>query len=1073
VAISPDGLWLAAAGDIGSGLIQLWKRPAADGDFSPKKPLNGHRAGVLCLAFGPGSNELLSGSRDETARRWNVQAGGELEVFRGHFGPVWGVAYSSAGSEAATAGEDATVRVWTCGSTAKPRIYRGHAGPVYAVAFAPVGGLAASGGRDRTVHVWNPATVQPFDFAAVERELAQELRGVAAQQARQTRHVPLVSLAGHGAEVRALAFAADGARLVSGAHDNTVRLWRFRLPVDDPNYVTTLRGHGGWVRGCLLSPDERLAVSGGHDEQVKLWDIDAYEEVRPLRGHDDAILWAAFSRDGRRIVTASRDRRAMLWSRDGKTPPVPLIEEGPAPGAAAPGVRLQEGHEFLATTALFFPGGDRRLLTAAGDNTVRVWDKLTGGQIRRLDGTGTISVAAIAGDGKWILTGSDGKDALLWQADDASAPPARLAGNLAEVSAADFSPAASLAQQRIATGDVAGTIRLWRYDAAGQRWTSYAHLRGHEQGYSIVAVRFTPDGQRIVSACQDHTVMIWDAAQGTRITGSVLRHPDAVRAMDLSVDGARAVTLCSLGGDACRIFLWDLARGTEQHCDVSLPGETIASVVFSHDQGSAILTSSSGNASRVWRWNLGSPSLEPLWPNNRIRGIVWAAVPSADGTHLLAVGGSQARLLNAASGEQERTYSPHGAVTSANFSPGGERVVTSSIDGDVKIWVADAADPEYGRVAVKIPRAHAVNGVPYGVNFASFSPRGADDGGLLVATAGDDGAARLWRVAGGEATLLRTLSGHEGRVRSAVFSPDGMSVLTASDDGTARLWPVAVEDGADNSVQFGHPAAVLYADFSPDGTRIITGCDDNIARVWDPKSGREPLVQLEGHTAAVTSAAISADGRRAASGSQDGVARIWDLEAKKEVLTLKRHGAEVTSVHFSPDGGSVLTSSLDQTALVWTSVNISPSIKLSALKIAAPAGAAQGPIDPAAEVRDPDSPTLAGVTLAVECDLAGVSPVVLPASGLSVEGDQVLLAGVAGPPRPLATIDRQAPAGKLALVLAEGCTAADAQQLLRAIGWQSAGPLAGELVVRCQLAGGDEAAGNIAELRIAPAVGGK
>ena len=528
VAVSPDGRTIAATGESSQGLIQVWTRQAGGDVFAPGRPINGHRASVLGLAISPSGAELLSGSRDETARRWNLASGAELEVFRGHFGPVWGVDFSPTGAEAATAGEDATVRIWTSGNSAKPRIYRGHSGAVYAVAFAPVGGLVASGGRDRLVHVWDPAGVQAFDFAAVERELSQELRGVNAPQARQTRHVPLFSLAGHGGEVRAVDFAADGQQVASAAHDNTVRLWRFRLPASDAERVRTLRGHGGWVRGCVVSPDSRLAVSGGHDEQVKLWDIAAYEEVRPLRGHDDAVLWAAFSRDGRRIVTASRDRRAILWNRDGRTPPLPLAEEGPVPNAAAPVARLQEGHEFLVTTALFFPAGDRRILTAAGDNTVRIWDRFTGGQIRRLDDTGTISVAALSADGQWIVTGSDGKDALLWRTDDQAAPPVRLTGNLAEVSAAAFSSATAPDQVRIATGDVAGTIRLWRFDAPRRQWVAYAHLRGHEQGYTIAAVHFTPDGRRVVSACQDHTLMVWDATTGQRLPGGVLRHPDAV-----------------------------------------------------------------------------------------------------------------------------------------------------------------------------------------------------------------------------------------------------------------------------------------------------------------------------------------------------------------------------------------------------------------------------------------------------------------------------------------------------------------------------------------------------------------
>jgi WD40 repeat protein len=69
------------------------------------------------------------------------------------------------------------------------------------------------------------------------------------------------------------------------------------------------------------------------------------------------------------------------------------------------------------------------------------------------------------------------------------------------------------------------------------------------------------------------------------------------------------------------------------------------------------------------------------------------------------------------------------------------------------------------------------------VTSARFSPDGQ-----RVATASDDGTARLWDVASGK--QLAVLQGHEGRVRSVAFSPDGTRVVTASDDRTAWIWPV-------------------------------------------------------------------------------------------------------------------------------------------------------------------------------------------------------------------------------------------------------------------------------------------
>ncbi|HAX85894.1 MAG TPA: hypothetical protein DCY91_06380 [Cyanobacteria bacterium UBA11370] len=66
------------------------------------------------------------------------------------------------------------------------------------------------------------------------------------------------------------------------------------------------------------------------------------------------------------------------------------------------------------------------------------------------------------------------------------------------------------------------------------------------------------------------------------------------------------------------------------------------------------------------------------------------------------------------------------------------------------------------------------------VTSASFSP----DGERIV-TASSDNTARAWDLKG---NLVTELKGHQGWVYSASFSPDGERIVTASLDKTARVW---------------------------------------------------------------------------------------------------------------------------------------------------------------------------------------------------------------------------------------------------------------------------------------------
>lgn len=186
----------------------------------------------------------------------------------------------------------------------------------------------------------------------------------------------------------------------------------------------------------------------------------------------------------------------------------------------------------------------------------------------------------------------------------------------------------------------------------------------------------------------------------------------------------------------------------------------------------------------------------------------------------------------------------------------------------------------------------------------------APDGGL--ATAGEDGTARIWDLASGTCRL--TLIAHVGPVSALAVAPDGSWLATAGWDGSTRIWDpgsgalVRVLDGPDERVN-----ALVVA---PDGTWLAVAAEGGTARIWDLDS-EVCRHALRGHTGSVNALAVAPDGDWVATASSDGSTRIWDSTTGHRRHTLRGHHAPLTAVAAAPDGSWLATTGLDGVTRTW------------------------------------------------------------------------------------------------------------------------------------------------------------
>jgi WD40 repeat protein/serine/threonine protein kinase len=584
-----------------------------------------------------------------------------------------------------------------------------------------------------------------------------------------------------------------------------------------------------------------------------------------LEGHAGSVNSVAFSPDGQRLVSGSDDNTIKLWdSVTGKE------------------LLSLKGHTLGVWSVAFSPDG-RRLASGSDDQTVRIWDSETGKELLTLKGHAyRVYSVAFSPDGRRLASASDDRTVKIW--DIATGKTLFSLGNHGRsVLCVAFS-----SDGRLASGSTDSTVKIWD-SAAGKELFA---LRGHAD--YVMSVVFSPDGRRLASASHDRTVKLWDMA--TRKVFTLKGHAGFVNCVAFSPDGQR---LTSASEDRT-IKIWDSATGQEL---LALKGHAgfVRSVAFSPD-GQRLASASEDGTVKIWDH---PTSKEVLSFKAHARAATSVAF-SPDGRRLASASDEgTAKIWDSATGVQQLLLRGHrGFVMSVAFSPDGQRLASGSLDHTVKIW-----DVAGGKEIVSL------KGHRGPVESVAFSP----DGRRLASASWDD-SVRIWDSASGKEVL--SLKGHALRALSVVFSPDGRRLASAGGDLSMKLWDS--ETGKELILLKGVAGQSRGLAFSPDGRRLASANGQTV-KIFDSTSGNE-LLSLKGHGNAVTSVAFSPDGRRLASGSYDQTVKIWDSATGRELGTLQAHAGTIRSVAFRPDGQCLAATGQDGSINLWET-SISPEIR--------------------------------------------------------------------------------------------------------------------------------------------------
>eukprot|EP00834_Sanchytrium_tribonematis_P008446 NODE_996_length_2759_cov_1.027820.p1 type:complete len:377 gc:universal NODE_996_length_2759_cov_1.027820:1510-2640(+) len=247
-------------------------------DFTPlpmdnsRFTLEGHKAGVTCVAVHPKYTTIASASEDATIKIYDYEVGTFEFSCKGHTKAVTSVAFSKDGKWLASASQDTLIKLWDVDNNYNCiKTYYGHDHYVSSIIFSQDLKYLYSCSRDNTAKQWNVlmGTCENTYF-------------------------------GHNDWVRCLDINEENSILATAGSDSLIKLWSLETHQE----IAELNGHEHVIETIKFAPkicvkdaqeltkskqNMILLFSAGRDKEIKMWNTMTQECLYSFKGHENWI----------------------------------------------------------------------------------------------------------------------------------------------------------------------------------------------------------------------------------------------------------------------------------------------------------------------------------------------------------------------------------------------------------------------------------------------------------------------------------------------------------------------------------------------------------------------------------------------------------------------------------------------------------------------------------------------------------------------------------------------------------------------------------------------------------------
>lgn len=485
---------------------------------------------------------------------------------------------------------------------------------------------------------------------------------------------------------------------------------------------------------------------------------------------------------------------------------------------------------------------------------------------------------------------------------------------------------------KIASGDAAGTLRVWEpenidntgkeysiiagrlndiaWDGESQRviavgdgreqygrcitadsGNSVGEILGHSKAVNAVAMK--PQRPFRAATVGDDGNMVFYHGAPYKFNDKSSQHTGFVMGAAYSPDGA---TLVTVGADK-RIQLYDGKTGEAQKqigegehkgsiFSVSWAGDSKKFATASADQTVKLWEAGSGKLLQSWKFgdgvNVGQQQVGVVIPHGRTDGLIISL--NLDG---------ELMYLNEGKPEAVKVVQGHGkAITALVAASDGKGTAawTGSFDGKTYHW-----DIKTGLAAAVDGQGHTNQIVQLSSVSGKLYSAGWDDALRTI-----DESAKTFL---GESVQLSSQPKGVAAADGIVYVATSNSVAAYKDGKLVKETPISYTPGA----------------IAASGTFVAVGADQNSVKVYKASSGAlEEVHALKNTTGTISALGFSHDGQHLAAGNSVGKIYVYKVESWEVVADRwSAHTSRVTCISWDSKGTYAASGSLDTNIFVW------------------------------------------------------------------------------------------------------------------------------------------------------------